>query len=116
MTISHQIEKNICIFCVDDDLTKKNIHEFKAIVEDLCLENDDITGIIIDLQQVKQLDSTSIAEITILGKQLDQIHKKLAFCFSDWEIANLLTLARLDKIASFHLSKEEALNTVSQET
>lgn len=69
--------------------------------------NDDLGYLVIDMSDLKYMDSSGIALMAFLQKQMKSRNGKFAFVSVNEEIMNVLKLAALDKFFTIYETKEQ---------
>jgi len=76
----------------------------KKLLEEL---DDDVESLVIDMTDLKYMDSSGIALMAFLQKQMKNLGGTFAFLNVNEEIMNVLKLAALDNFFKIYKSKEE---------
>ncbi len=92
---------------VVDFLDAKNAEKFEGEVEALMVDN---SRIVINLSQLKDLDSNGLGSILSLSKKQKHQAGELRLCCMSESVQTICRLVRLDKVLDIFDTEEEAVN------
>ncbi len=108
MSFSDRIENDICVLSVEEDLTWNSAEEFYFYVETL-VEDHPLNAIVLNLEQVRKIDSAGIGKIFSLYKRCQKRQMQLTICNVSDDLLDMIKSIGLGSIFTFHKSEEEAL-------
>lgn len=108
LSLSHSIEKNHCILCVEGSLALESVTETRDYLRPI-LDKPVLKGLLIDFSKLRFIDSSGIGLIVTLFKSMQQEKRRFAIAGLNERNREIFAMTRLDKILSIHPSVEEAL-------
>ncbi len=108
MKLSHRIENAICIVHVRDDITWQNAEDFRFYVQ-LLTEDHHPQAIIVNLEEVRKIDSSGIGVLYSLYKSSHKRDIRWMLCQLSNDVAEVLLSIGLDKTFTFYETEEDAL-------
>ncbi|MBF0288438.1 MAG: STAS domain-containing protein [SAR324 cluster bacterium] len=111
MEISHRFKNNILILSLSGDIDED---EVGSIIKKVSAFAEKARGIVVDLKDIRHLDSIGIGIMALMYGEAEKLRKKLIICNSSEIVFETLILSGIDKLISICSTLEEALDDFKQ--
>lgn len=112
MKIEDRVDNNFAILAIDGNIVLEETAKLKESVE-VFVENANLTGIIMNCENVNFIDSSGLGLIVSIYKTLLKRERKFALTALNDRTKEIFILTKLDKILTLSDSDEEALSILS---
>ncbi len=112
MGIAQRLENNISIISINGDFDTKSIKLLQQYVRVL-LEEKNVKAVVLNLKQVKRLDSSGIGIIIEQHKLLETHNLQLLLSNCNPAYVEILQMMQWDKILNLFQTEEEALASLA---
>lgn len=114
MEVQSQIEDNIGIFSFYGTFNTASLSQTELTIQTFIRQNNGLSGIIFDFDQVLRLKSTGIGFTISMFKDFKSQNKKFAVCHLSSNSQEMLQSTRLSRIIDIYPTVEEALQEMTQ--
>ncbi len=101
--------KNIGIIMPEGEIVFENSNDLKKEVKNKLRDEQDISNLIVNLEQVSYLDSSGVGFLISLLKFMRQQEGKLVLTNLDEKVKRVIELTKLDGIIDIYEDAEKAL-------
>lgn len=112
MKIDARTANNIYFLSVDENITKETFRLLKEH-SDPIIQGGQLEGMVINLKDVRFIDSKGLGYLLVCINQLREMELKLSLCHVRPNIKSMLELVEIDRVVNFFDSEDEALKQLS---
>lgn len=112
MALECSLDNGICIVVLTEDfgdMPGDPIDDVRA-----AFKVEDLTGVLLDLEQTPFLDSSGIGKIMLLFKDLQEYDIPLALCHVSHKNQKVLKITQIDSLFPTYSTKVEALESMTK--
>ena len=113
MQLVHRIENKLCIVSIIGSLSFGEVKEAQQYINPF-LNDLEIQGFILNLEQMDFMDSKGVAWIAALQQDLKSLQKTLAFCHINKKSIDVLEMIGMKKILNIFETEESAVSALAE--
>ena len=111
--IRYRIEEGLCVVTLRGNLYEQEARKLQKFIDPI-LEDEETSGLIINLSQVEFIDSTSIGSIIALYQKLIKRNLDFAICNLNEHLKGIFATMRLDNVLSLYPAEEDAITALKE--
>ena len=113
MSVTHQVENNICIVSVESEPEIGNESITRDFIKEL-IEIQNVKAVLLDLEKTASLNSSGIGTVVAIYKMLEQLHVPFALCHLSQKNQLIFKMTQLEQLLTIYPTKTEALSVLNK--